>query len=38
MEHARETQALVAGRGQLLQLVTRQQPVAHLTPQINAWN
>jgi hypothetical protein len=38
MERARETQALVAGRGQLLQLVTHLQLVAHLTPQINAWN
>ena len=38
MEHARETQALVAGRGQHLLQVTRQQPVAKLTPQINAWN
>jgi hypothetical protein len=38
MEHARETQALVAGRGRHPQLVTRQQPVAKLTPQINAWN
>ena len=38
MEHVRGTQVLVAGRGQLLQLVTRQQPVVKLTLQINAWN
>ncbi len=38
MEHARETQALVAGRGQHLQQVSPLQRVAHLTPQINAWN
>lgn len=38
MVHVLETQALVAGRGQHLQLVNLPQRVAELTPRINAWN
>ena len=38
MERVRETQALVAGRGQHLQQVNLVQRVAKLTRQINAWN
>ena len=38
MVRVRETQALVAGRGQHFQQVNLVQRVAHLTPQINAWN
>jgi hypothetical protein len=38
MERVRETQALVAGRGQHLQQVNLVQRVAKHTPQINAWN
>jgi|688.fasta_scaffold34039_2 hypothetical protein len=38
MELVRETQALVAGHGQLHQLANRQQRVAKLTPQISVWN
>ena len=38
MERVRETQALVAGRGQHRQQVNLRQRVAKLTPQINAWN
>ena len=38
MEHVREIQGLVGGLGQHHRLVNRLQRVAHLTPQINAWN
>ena len=38
MERVRETQALVAGRGQHLQQVNLVQRVAKLTRQINGWN
>jgi hypothetical protein len=38
MEHVREIQALVAGRGQHHLLVSLLQRVAKLTPRINAWN
>lgn len=38
MERVRETQALVAGRGQHFQQVNLVQRVAKLTRQINAWN
>ena len=38
MERVRETQDLVAGRGQHLQLENHLQRVAKLTPRINAWN
>ena len=38
MEHVRETQALVAGRGQHLQQVNLRQRVVKLTRQINGWN
>ena len=38
MEHALETQALVAGRGQHLQQVNLVQRVAKHTRQINEWN
>lgn len=38
MEHVRETQALVAGRGQHFQQVNLVQPAAKHTRQINEWN
>jgi hypothetical protein len=38
MEHVRETQALVAGRGQHFQQVNLVQRVVKHTRQINEWN